>query len=76
VPTQRRIGDILRRQGLLTADQLEKLLDRQATSDGPWQRLGDLAVQEGLVSAKDLTAAIRADARSRAVPSGGVQPAG
>jgi cellulose synthase (UDP-forming) len=65
VTTQRRIGTILRRQGLLTPDQLETLLDLQATSDGPWQRLGELAVQHGYVSAADLATAIRDDARSR-----------
>jgi cellulose synthase (UDP-forming) len=65
VTTQRRIGTILRRQGLITPDQLEMLLDLQATSDGPWQRLGELAVQRGYVSPADLATAIREDARTR-----------
>jgi hypothetical protein len=42
IPTQRRIGQILLHQGLLTTTQLEHLLDLQATTDQPWQRLGDL----------------------------------
>jgi cellulose synthase/poly-beta-1,6-N-acetylglucosamine synthase-like glycosyltransferase len=65
VPTQRRIGSILLRAGLLSSDQLDSLLDIQATSDGPWQRLGDLAVQHGYVSADQLTDAIRVDERTR-----------
>jgi cellulose synthase/poly-beta-1,6-N-acetylglucosamine synthase-like glycosyltransferase len=62
VPTQRRIGAILRQQGLLTPAQLETLLDLQATADGPWQRLGEIAVQQGYVSEAELDTAIRADA--------------
>jgi cellulose synthase (UDP-forming) len=65
VPTQRRIGSILVREGVLSSDQLDTLLDIQATSDGPWQRLGELAVHHGYVTADRLATAIRDDARRR-----------
>jgi cellulose synthase (UDP-forming) len=63
VPTQRRIGEILRDQGLLTPTQLETLLDFQATTDGAWQRLGDLAIEHGYITAAELASAIREDAK-------------
>jgi hypothetical protein len=68
VPTQRRIGEILLRQGLLTRQQLQSLLDLQAAAAAagePWRRLGDLAVAEGYVSGTRLAAAVALDARSR-----------
>jgi cellulose synthase (UDP-forming) len=71
VQTQRRIGEILLRQGLLTAEQLQGLLDLQAaraTTGEPWRRLGDLAVDQGYVSARKLAAAVALDARSRPDP--------
>jgi cellulose synthase/poly-beta-1,6-N-acetylglucosamine synthase-like glycosyltransferase len=66
LPTQRRIGEILIRQELLTSVQLDQLLDLQATTDRAWQRLGDLAVEHGYVSNGQLSAAIRRDARTHA----------
>jgi len=57
VTAQRRIGERLVEQGLLTVRGLEELLDLQATSDLAWQRLGDLAVQQGYVDADQLAAA-------------------
>jgi cellulose synthase (UDP-forming) len=68
VQTQRRIGEILLRQGLLTSEQLRSLLDLQATratTGEPWRRLGDLAVELGYVSPTRLRAAVALDARSR-----------
>jgi cellulose synthase (UDP-forming) len=59
VTARRRIGQELIRRGLLTVQELEDLLDLQATSETAWQRLGDLAVQHGYVSAEQLTAAVR-----------------
>lgn len=58
VATQRRIGDRLVEQGLLTVRELDDLLDLQATSEAAWQRLGDLAVAEGYVEAGKLRSAI------------------
>jgi hypothetical protein len=55
VTARRRIGEELVRRGLLTVRELEELLDLQATSEMAWQRLGDLAVQQGYVSAEQLT---------------------
>ncbi|HEY6797489.1 MAG TPA: hypothetical protein VI248_22675, partial [Kineosporiaceae bacterium] len=69
VPTQRRIGEILIRQGLLTQGQLDSLLDLQATDDRPWQRLGDLAIEQGYVSAGQLTTAIRQESLEHPVTS-------
>jgi hypothetical protein len=57
VTAQRRIGERLVQQGLLTVLELEELLDLQATSDLAWQRLGDLAVQQGYVDERQLAAA-------------------
>jgi cellulose synthase/poly-beta-1,6-N-acetylglucosamine synthase-like glycosyltransferase len=65
VPTQRRIGSILVRQGLITTAQLETLLDLQVTEDGPWRRLGELAVERGFVTRDQLAAAIGEDTRQR-----------
>jgi cellulose synthase (UDP-forming) len=76
VPTQRRIGEILRDQSLLTSAQLEKLLDYQATSDGPWQRLGDLAIERGEITTAELTTAIREDARAHSAPADTARPTG
>jgi cellulose synthase (UDP-forming) len=61
VTAQRRIGELLIRQGHLTLRELEELLDLQATSEAAWQRLGDLAVERGLVDAKHVTAALSTD---------------
>jgi hypothetical protein len=59
VVSQRRIGERLLEQGLLTVHQLEELLDLQATSEAAWQRLGDLAVERGYVDSDQLAAATR-----------------
>lgn len=56
---QRRIGEILVRQRLIGAGQLRELLDLQVSEDRPWQRLGDLAIERGYVSAGQVQAAIR-----------------
>jgi cellulose synthase (UDP-forming) len=64
VPVQRRIGEILVREQLLTSAQLGDLLDLQVTTDRAWQRLGDLAVEQGYVSAAQLTAALEHDNRT------------
>jgi len=61
VTTQRRTGEVLVRAGLLTEEQLDALLDLQATSDSAWQRLGDLAIEQGLVDADQMAAAVDAD---------------
>ncbi|WIM99291.1 glycosyltransferase family 2 protein [Actinoplanes oblitus] len=50
---RRRIGEQLIRQGLLSRQELEELLELQA-GDGRGQRLGDLAVQHGYVPADRL----------------------
>jgi hypothetical protein len=55
----RRVGDILVRERLITPAQLRELLDMQATQDGPWQRLGDLAVARGYVTAREVERALR-----------------
>jgi cellulose synthase (UDP-forming) len=57
VVTGRRVGQILMAAGLLTDAQLGDLLDAQVTTDGPWRRLGDLAVEAGYVTPEELTAA-------------------
>jgi hypothetical protein len=59
VTAQRRIGERLVARGLLSVRELEELLELQATSDLAWQRLGDLAVQQGYVDADQLAAATR-----------------
>jgi cellulose synthase/poly-beta-1,6-N-acetylglucosamine synthase-like glycosyltransferase len=56
----RRIGQVLVAQGVLTVDQLQELLDIQATSDAAWMRLGDLAVAEGMITRAELAAALLA----------------
>jgi hypothetical protein len=61
VTTQRRTGEVLVRAGLLTDRQLDGLLDLQTTSDSEWQRLGDLAIEQGLVDADQIAAAVDAD---------------
>jgi len=58
VVAQRRIGERMIQQGILSVQELEGLLELQATSDAAWQRLGDLAVQEGYVDADQLDAAL------------------
>ncbi|MGA5303714.1 glycosyltransferase family 2 protein [Nucisporomicrobium flavum] len=55
VVPQRRIGRKLVRAGLISVQQLDDLLDLQATSEEAWQRLGDLAVQHGYVNEKQLS---------------------
>ncbi|UQU63474.1 glycosyltransferase [Couchioplanes caeruleus] len=55
VVPQRRIGRKLVRAGLISVQQLDELLDLQATSEQAWQRLGDLAVQHGYVNEKQLS---------------------
>lgn len=50
VPQQRRIGNALVARGMVSPLQLRRLLDLQASGDGPWRRLGDLAVLQGLVT--------------------------
>ncbi|WP_249997531.1 glycosyltransferase family 2 protein [Actinoplanes sp. M2I2] len=57
VIARRRVGHLLMAAGLLTEAQLGELLDRQITTDGPWRRLGDLAVEEGYVTATELAEA-------------------
>ncbi len=58
VPAERRIGDVLVAQGLLSLEQLGELLDAQAMADGPWQRLGELAVAHGYVTNEQVAAAL------------------
>ena len=41
--------------GLISVQQLDELLDLQATSEEAWQRLGDLAVQHGYVNERQLS---------------------
>jgi cellulose synthase (UDP-forming) len=76
LPTQRRIGGILIRQGLLTAAELDGLLDLQATSDRAWQRLGDLAVVQGYITPDQLRAALGTSRRETAMigPPTGLAP--
>ncbi len=69
VPVQRRVGEVLVARGLLTPDQLDALLDEQATADRPWTRLGDLAVESGLVTAAQVTLALRAEEPAPARPA-------
>jgi len=64
VPTQRRIGVELVHRGLLTSGQLDELLDTQATDDGPRQRIGQLAVGSGFVTAEQLAQALRESGRN------------
>ncbi len=58
VLSNRRIGDVLVAQGVITNAALRDLLDLQATSDAAWLRLGDLAVTEGLISRQQLASAL------------------
>jgi hypothetical protein len=76
MPTQRRIGSILIRKGLLTAAELDGLLDLQATSDRAWQRLGDLAVAQGYITPDQLRAALGTSPRETALigPPTGLVP--
>ena len=46
----RRIGEVLVARGLITEVQLRHLLDLQATREEGWLPLGDLAIEEGLVT--------------------------
>lgn len=68
VPWQRRIGDVLVSDGLLSAAQLRELLDLQASLDGPWQRLGDLAVAKGYVTPDQIAQALHAAEQDSADP--------
>ncbi len=65
VTTGRRVGQILLAAGLLTGSQLDDLLDLQVTTEGPWRRLGDLAVEAGYVTATQLAEATRTSPRTR-----------
>ncbi len=60
VVARRRLGLVLTSTGLLTEAQLGDLLDQQITTDGPWRRLGDLAVESGYVTTAELAEATRA----------------
>ncbi|MEU4423005.1 glycosyltransferase family 2 protein [Actinoplanes sp. NPDC024001] len=62
----RRVGQVLMDAGLLSEAQLGNLLDSQLTTDGPWRRLGDLAVEEGYVTAAELGAATAGSQAARA----------
>jgi cellulose synthase (UDP-forming) len=57
VTTRRQIGEVLLSARLLTDAQLADLLDLQVTADGPWRRLGDLAVESGYVTPGQLAGA-------------------
>ena len=61
----RRVGQVLVGRGLITNDQLRQLLDLQAMADSAWQRLGDLAVTEGLISEAQLHSALLPASPSR-----------
>ena len=54
VTARRRVGQMLLAAGLLTESQLDDLLDLQVTTEGPWRRFGDLAVEAGYVTAAQL----------------------
>lgn len=56
----RRIGQVLVHQGVLSVAQLRQLLDIQATSDASWMRIGDLAVAQGMITRGQLAAALLA----------------
>lgn len=60
VTARRRVGHVLLAAGLLTEAQLDDLLDLQVTAEGPWRRLGDLAVEAGYISPAQLAEATRA----------------
>ncbi|WP_091771363.1 glycosyltransferase family 2 protein [Blastococcus aurantiacus] len=50
----RRIGEVLVARGVITEGQLRHLLDLQATREEGWLPLGDLAIEEGLVTPAQL----------------------
>jgi cellulose synthase/poly-beta-1,6-N-acetylglucosamine synthase-like glycosyltransferase len=64
VTARRRVGQMLLAAGLLTESQLDDLLDLQVTTEGPWRRLGDLAVEAGYVTPAQLAAATGTSSRS------------
>lgn len=71
-----RLGEILLASGALTADQLERSLDRQrsaglAASEPP--RLGAVLVEDGAVQAELVDAALSKQRQSRQSPSRGSQ---
>ncbi|GAA2710146.1 glycosyl transferase [Actinoplanes palleronii] len=57
VVASRRVGQLLMTAGLITEEQLGELLDLQVMTDGPWRRLGDLAVEAGYVTTAELASA-------------------
>jgi hypothetical protein len=57
VAARRRVGQLLLAAGLLTESELGDLLDMQVITEGPWRRLGDLAVEAGYVTAAQLAEA-------------------
>jgi Glycosyl transferase family group 2 len=62
VPVRRRVGAGLVAGGVITQAQLDMLLDVQATSDGPWLRLGELAVELGLATPDQVAQALHEEA--------------
>ncbi|GGN39968.1 hypothetical protein FHR83_006607 [Actinoplanes campanulatus] len=62
VTARKHVGERLMAAGLLDESQLGELLDRQIITEGPWQKLGDLAVEAGYVTPVQLDEAVRAAA--------------
>jgi cellulose synthase (UDP-forming) len=64
VTAGRRVGHLLLAAGLLSESQRDDLLDLQVTTEGPWRRLGDLAVEAGYVTATQLAEATGMSSRT------------
>ncbi|SDQ71634.1 ATPase, T2SS/T4P/T4SS family [Quadrisphaera sp. DSM 44207] len=55
---RRRLGDLLVDAGVLSAEQLDRVLTAQQTAPGPRRRLGELVVQMGLTDERGIAVAL------------------
>lgn len=60
---RKRLGEVLVEQGVITGDQLEALLQRQRSGNGPRRRLGRMVVEEGFADDRGIAAALAASLR-------------
>jgi hypothetical protein len=60
-----KLGSLMTKLGMLTAEQVQSVLDAQAAQKEPRMRFGELAVQMGLLSAAAVESALRLQARGR-----------
>lgn len=60
---RKRLGEVLVEQKVITADQLQGLLQQQRSGDGPRRRLGKMVVEEGLADDRTIAMALAASLR-------------